>query len=159
MSAHRNTGSGELFHQGSNLCATLKLYCGAASLLQEACCIIHCINIAGLIAHKGHITHYQRRAVATHNSLSMMNHFVHGYRHGGVIAQHNIAHGVAYEDHFHACFVHIACHSYIVSSNHNNGLALLLHLFNSCYSNIFRCHFFTSDKLVRYFPCLGLTLE
>ena len=49
----------------------------------------------GVVAQKGQVSDHVGALGAADDGLDMMDHLVHGHRHGGVVAKHHLAEAVA----------------------------------------------------------------
>ena len=107
--------------------ATFDLYGSGSALLEESCCVLHCLFCADLISEKGHVGHNQCAARAPCHSPRVMNDCIQGHRNGRVHPQNHVSERVADEQNVDAGPIEESRHSGIVCRQHDDPFAPLLH--------------------------------
>ena len=95
MAHHRDAAVGEIADGLGHMHAALELDGAAARLLHHACGVAEGDRRALLVGAERHVDHDQRAGRAAHHGLRMHDHELERHRHGGLVAMHHHAEGVA----------------------------------------------------------------
>ena len=115
--------------------ASFQLHRLCAALLDHSAGVAQRLLHAGLVAHEGHVGHYQGPLAAAHHRLYVVDHVVHGHGEGGVVAQDDVSEAVAYQDDRHSALVDDAGSGIVVGGHAHDGLLLGLHTLYLCNSH------------------------
>ena len=128
MTHHGNAGVENLADGVDDLHPTLQLESVAVGLLHDADGVGDTFRGIHLIRTERHIANDQRTLGAAHNGFGVINHLVERHGQSGERTGHHIGGGVTHKNDVHAGAVHNAGHTVVISGQHGNLLALLLHL-------------------------------
>ena len=101
--------------------------------------------VGDLIAHEGHIAYAEGVGSALADCLCVGDHLVHRYGPGVLVAVHNVACGVADQDHFYARSLFVLSGQIVITGEPGDLVAFGLHLakiYDSLFLNV--CHDITS---------------
>ena len=137
-----------------NLLAAFQLQRIHACLGHHANSIADTLFTTHLIGAEGHIANHHGPLGAACHAAAVINHLVYGDGQCSQVTCHHIAGTVAHQDDIHTCAIDDLGHCIIISCQHGNLLAILLHLNNFlssnflCILNNISCHF-----LLLFFFC------
>ena len=121
-----DTGGDESLDDAGDAFAALQLDGGRAALLEETDGVAHRLVLVGLVGAEGHIGNDEGALGAAHDGLGVMDDFVHGDGHGGVVAQDDHAQGIANEDAGNTGLIDETGAGVVVAGDHGETLAAIL---------------------------------
>ena len=113
------------------------------SFLDESARVVDRVLVGHLIAHEGHVADAERVRSASVDSLRVGDHLVHGDGPGVSVAVHDVAGGVADQDHLDACSLFVFRGQIVITGQPGDLFACGLHV-SEINDRLFLdvCHFY-----------------
>ena len=132
MSHDGDAGGDDGGNLRADLAATLKLDAVGAALLEQAASVGHGLLDADLVGHEGHVADDEGVLSAAGDGGTVVDHVLHGDGEGVLVAEHDVAEGVADEDAVDAGLVLELGGGVVVCGQHAELAALGLGLCEGC---------------------------
>ena len=114
MTHNRNTGVHDGTHAIGITSPSFQFHSLTIGFLHDAAGIFHRVIDRRLVRHERHIHHHKRVPGTTADGFSMVYHVVNGHGQRILVAQHNVAQGVADKNHVDTGLVNDACRMVII---------------------------------------------
>ena len=101
--------------------AALKLHGLAVRFLHNTSCVAYGVFDGCLIRHKGHVNDDESLLGTPADGLAMVDHVLDGDGQCVLIAQHDIAEGVAHQDHVNSCLINRLGSMKVIGCQHTHG--------------------------------------
>ena len=128
MGTYGNARLGDGLDLLGNAHTAFELYRVGAPFLHQTTGVDNSLFDRYLVAHEWHVTDDKRILSAAGYGGGVMDHVFHRYRKCIFVAEHNHAQGISDKDRIDSGFVNQLCGGVVVSSQHRDLGALILHL-------------------------------